>query len=140
MGKSLSRDYEDLDVVKVFAEFRVRNSIHSITGPTGSFGMSCHLASNASSRAHHSPAMAFADPAFFLCFAKSGLRVLDSMRPSAYGIFLVHYIFIIWLQYAVYDPPLPAVVKFAIVFTGTLSLSWCSVVLLRKIPAVARMI
>jgi len=73
-------------------------------------------------------------------FAKAGLRVLDAMRPSAYGIFLVHYIFIIWLQYAVYDPPLPAVVKFAIVFTGTLSLSWGSVVLLSKIPGVARMI
>ena len=90
--------------------------------------------------ASFSAAMAFAEPAFFLRFAKSGLRVLDAMRPSAYGIFLVHYIFIIWLQYAVYDPPLPAVVKFAIVFTGTLSFSWGSVVLLRKIPAVARMI
>jgi peptidoglycan/LPS O-acetylase OafA/YrhL len=87
-----------------------------------------------------SAAMAFAEPAFFLRFAKAGLRVLDAMRPSAYGIFLVHYIFIIWLQYAVYDPPLPAVVKFAIVFTGTLSLSWGSVVLLSKIPGVARMI
>jgi surface polysaccharide O-acyltransferase-like enzyme len=86
-----------------------------------------------------SAAMAFAEPAFFLRSAKSGLRVLDAMRPSAYGIFLVHYVFIVWLQYAVYDPPLPAVVKFAIVFTGTLSLSWGSVVLLRKIPAVARM-
>jgi surface polysaccharide O-acyltransferase-like enzyme len=87
-----------------------------------------------------SAAMAFAEPASFLRFAKSPLRLLDAMRPSAYGIFLVHYIFIIWLQYAVYDPPLPAFVKFAIVFTGTLSLSWGTVVLLRKIPVVARMI
>jgi surface polysaccharide O-acyltransferase-like enzyme len=62
------------------------------------------------------------------------------MRPSAYGIFLVHYIFIIWLQYAVYDPPLSAFVKFAIVFIGTLSLSWGLVILLRRIPVVARTI
>jgi peptidoglycan/LPS O-acetylase OafA/YrhL len=87
-----------------------------------------------------SAAMAFAEPAVFLRFAKAPLKLLDAIRPSAYGIFLVHYIFIIWLQYAIYDPPLPAFVKFAIVFAGTLSLSWGLVVLLRKIPFVARMI
>ena len=73
-------------------------------------------------------------------FAKSRLSLLDALRPSAYGIFLVHYIFIIWLQYYVYDFSLPAFVKFALVFAGTLSLSWGLVVLLRKIPFVARMI
>ena len=62
------------------------------------------------------------------------------MRPSAYGIFLVHYIFIIWLQYAVYGYSWPAGVKAAIVFAGTLALSWALTVLLRKIPFVARMI
>jgi surface polysaccharide O-acyltransferase-like enzyme len=87
-----------------------------------------------------SAAMAFAEPALFLRFAKSPLKLLDAIRPSAYGIFLVHYIFIIWLQYALYDPPLPALVKFAIVFAGTLTLSWGLVVLLRKIPFVAKMI
>jgi Acyltransferase family len=88
----------------------------------------------------YSAAMAFAEPALFLRFAKSPLKLLDAIRPSAYGIFLVHYIFIIWLQYALYDPVLPAFVKFAIVFAGTLVLSWGLVVLLRKIPLVARMI
>jgi peptidoglycan/LPS O-acetylase OafA/YrhL len=87
-----------------------------------------------------SAAMAFAEPAFFLRFAKSPLRLLDAIRPSAYGIFLVHYIFIIWLQYAIYEPALPAFVKFVIVFAGTLSMSWGLVALLRKIPVVARMI
>jgi peptidoglycan/LPS O-acetylase OafA/YrhL len=87
-----------------------------------------------------SAAMTFAVPAFYLRFEKSNLRLLDALRPSAYGIYLVHYIFIIWLQYAVYDPPLPAFAKFAIVFIGTLSLSWTLTVLLRKIPLVARMI
>jgi len=91
-----------------------------------------------------SGAMAFAEPGFFLCFAKNltnaTLRLLDAMRPSAYGIFLTHYIFIIWLQYAVYDPPLSPFVKFAIVFVGTVAGSWATVVLLRKIPVVGRMI
>jgi len=87
-----------------------------------------------------SGAMAFAEPAFFLRFAAYPMRLLDAIRPSAYGIFLVHYIFIIYLQYAVYEPALPAFVKFAIVFAGTLSLSWATTVVLRKIPLVARMI
>ena len=70
----------------------------------------------------------------------SSLRLLDAMQPSAYGIFLLHYIFIIWLQYFVYDPAWPAGVKAAIVFAGTLGGSWLLTVLLRKIPFVARMI
>jgi hypothetical protein len=52
----------------------------------------------------------------------------------------LHYVFVIWLQYVVYDYPLPAVVKFSIVFAGTFSLSWGLTVLLRKIPVVGRMI
>ena len=65
---------------------------------------------------------------------------IDAVRPSAYGIYLLHFIFLIWLQYIVYDPAFPAFVKFAIVFTGTLSMSWALTVMLRKIPVVARMI
>jgi surface polysaccharide O-acyltransferase-like enzyme len=87
-----------------------------------------------------SAAMAFAEPALFLRSAMSPLKLFDAIRPSAYGIFLVHYIFIIWLQYALYDPALPAIIKSALVFVATLSLSWGLVVLLRKIPFVARMI
>jgi len=87
-----------------------------------------------------SAAMTSAEVSVFVRFAKSRLDLLDALRPSAYGIFLVHYIFIIWLQYGIYDYSLPAFVKFAVVFMGTLSLSWGLVVLLRKIPLVARMI
>ena len=87
-----------------------------------------------------SAAMAFTVPTASLRLARSSLRLLDAMQPSAYGIYLLHYMFIIWLQYAVYDPAFPAGVKAAIVFVGTLSGSWALTVLLRKIPFVARMI
>ena len=87
-----------------------------------------------------SAAMTFTVPAVFLRFARSSLWLLDTMRPSAYGIYLLHFIFLIWLQYIVYDPAFPAFVKFAIVFTGTLSMSWALTVLLRRIPVVARTI
>jgi len=88
----------------------------------------------------YSAAMAFTVLAVYLRSAKASLGLLDAMRPSAYGIYLVHYIFIIWLQYAVYDYSFPAFVKFLIVFIGTLSGSWVVVVALRKIPVVARII
>jgi hypothetical protein len=85
-------------------------------------------------------AMTFTVPAFFLCFAKRPFRFLDAMQKQAYGIYLVHFIPLIWLQYLVYDPPWPAFVKFAIVFGGTLSASWVATMGLRRIPFVARMI
>src|SRR5258706_1528903 len=87
-----------------------------------------------------SAAMGFTVPSIFLRFAKSDWTLLDALQPSAYGVYLVHYIFIIWLQYAVYGYSLPAGVKFAIVFAGTLAMSWGLTVMLRKIPVVARMI
>ena len=87
-----------------------------------------------------SAAMTFAVPALYLRFEKSSLRLLDLLRPSAYGIYLVHYIFIIWLQYAVYDLALSAFAKFAIVFVCTLSLSWALTLLLRRVPLIARII
>ena len=87
-----------------------------------------------------SAAMAFTVLATSLHLARSSLRLLDAMQPSAYGIFLLHYIFIIWMQYLVYDPAFPAGVKAAMVFVVTLSGSWALTVLLRKIPFVARMI
>jgi surface polysaccharide O-acyltransferase-like enzyme len=87
-----------------------------------------------------SAAMALTVPATSLRLAKSSLLLLDAMQPSAYGIYLLHYMPIIWLQYVVYDPAWPAGVKAAIVFAGTLSSSWLLTVWLRKIPFVARMI
>src|SRR5712671_262228 len=87
-----------------------------------------------------SAAMTFTVPAVFLRFARSSFWLLDAVRPSAYGIYLLHFIFLIWLQYIGYDPAFPVFVKFAIVFTGTLSMSWALTVLLRRIPIVARTI
>jgi len=62
------------------------------------------------------------------------------MQKQAYGIYLLQFISLICLQYPVFDPPLPALVKSAIVFTGTLSASWLAAMGLREIPVVARMI
>jgi hypothetical protein len=84
--------------------------------------------------------MTFTLPAMFLRFARSRIALLDAMQPSAYGIYLLHFIPLIWLQYVIAEPPLPASVKFLIVFAGTLSTSWAATLLLRRIPVLARMI
>jgi surface polysaccharide O-acyltransferase-like enzyme len=84
--------------------------------------------------------MTFAVPAVFLHVARSRLWLLDAMQKQAYGIYLLHFIPLIWMQYVLTEPPLPAFVKFMMVFAVTLSASWAATLALRKIPAVARMI
>ena len=79
-------------------------------------------------------------PAVFLHLARSRVPLLDAMQKQAYGIYLIHFIPLIWMQYVISDPPLPAFVKFLIVFAVTLSASWAATMVLRKIPAVAKVI
>ncbi len=84
--------------------------------------------------------MTFVVPAVFLRFARSRIPLLDAMQKQAYGIYLVHFIPLIWLQYLLYDLPLPALVKFLILFAVTLSTSWAATQAARKIPVVAKVI
>jgi len=72
--------------------------------------------------------------AFFLHSKAPGPNLLDRMQADAYGIFLVHYPIALWIQYALYDYGLPAIVKAAVVFVLTVMLSWGVTVALRKIP------
>lgn len=51
-------------------------------------------------------------------------RILDTLSVHAYGIYLVHYCFVLWLQYALLHFDLNAIGKAAIVFTCALALSW----------------
>jgi hypothetical protein len=55
-------------------------------------------------------------------------------------MYLVHYLFVVWLQFALLGLELPAVVKAAIVFAGTLALSWSATAALGRVPAVANII
>ena len=53
-------------------------------------------------------------------------RLLDSLSDNAYGIYLLHYIFVVWLQYAWLGVGLDAIGKASIVFAGALALSWAA--------------
>lgn len=81
-----------------------------------------------------SAAITFAILAYFLRFRRSGWSMLDPLQHDAYGIFLVHYPFMLWIQYALFDFNLSAIVKALIAFTGALLLSWAATRLLRQIP------
>jgi hypothetical protein len=63
--------------------------------------------------------------AIFLRFAHWRVQALDSLSVNAYRMYLLHYVFALWLQYALLDIGLFAIGKAAIVFGGTLILSWC---------------
>jgi surface polysaccharide O-acyltransferase-like enzyme len=87
-----------------------------------------------------SAAILFAILAFFLRFERSGWSVLDPMQSDAYGIFLVHYPIVLWLQYWLFDFDLPAIVKAPIAFVLTVALSWAATAALRKIPGATRVL
>ena len=87
-----------------------------------------------------SAAILFAILAYFLGFKQSGWSVLDPMQGDAYGIFLVHYPIVLWLQYWLFDFDLPAIVKAAVAFVLTVALSWAATAALRKIPGATRVL
>jgi surface polysaccharide O-acyltransferase-like enzyme len=87
-----------------------------------------------------SAAILFAILAFFLRFKRSGWSMLDPLRPHAYGIFLVHYPIVLWLQYWLFDFDLPAIVKASIAFVLTVALSWAVTAALRRIPGATRVL
>jgi len=87
-----------------------------------------------------SAAILFAILAYFLRFKQSGWSILDPLQADAYGIFLVHYPIVLWLQYWLFDFDLPAIVKALAAFLLTLALSWAVTAALRKIPGAPRVI
>jgi len=87
-----------------------------------------------------SAAILFAILAYFLRFKRSGWSVLDPMQADAYGIFLVHYPIVLWLQYGLFDFDLPAIVKAVVAFVFTVALSWAATRALRQIPGATRVL
>ena len=85
-------------------------------------------------------ASSFAVLAVVLRFASRRLPSLAGLRDSAYGMYLVHYLFVVWLQFALLGIALPAVIKAALVFGGTLFLSWGTVAALRRVPPVGQIL
>jgi peptidoglycan/LPS O-acetylase OafA/YrhL len=78
--------------------------------------------------------------AISLRFAAKRWPVIDSLSQNSYGIYLVHYLFITWLQYILLRAPFVATAKAAIVFTGTLMLSWGASIAVCRVPLGSRLV
>jgi len=66
--------------------------------------------------------------------------ICDSLSANAYGMYLIHYPFASWLQYALLKAHLPAIAKGSLAFLGTLALSWAVTAALRQIPAIRKVV
>jgi hypothetical protein len=67
-------------------------------------------------------------------------RILSSLAENAFGMYLVHYLFVVWLQYALLGVAMFAVAKGATVFGATLLLAWATTAAMRFIPFGSRLI
>jgi hypothetical protein len=85
-------------------------------------------------------ASSFGFLSLFLRFARTARRAADAVRENAYGMYVVHYAFAAWLQYALLGVRLPGLAKGTLAFAGTVALSYAAVAALRRLRAVARVI
>jgi len=69
-------------------------------------------------------ALCFAFLAGFVRASWARSRIADSLCGNAFAIYVVHYPFVSWVQYALLGAALPGAVKAALAFTGALALSW----------------
>jgi glucans biosynthesis protein C len=76
--------------------------------------------------------------AVFLRVGGARTALTDSLSENAYAIYLVHYVFVVWLQYALLGSTLPAAVKGVLVFASALLLSWGAAVGAGRLASLAR--
>lgn len=76
--------------------------------------------------------------AMCLRFLRARNRIFDGLSANAYGIYLLHYAPVVWMQFALLDTALPAVAKAAIVFGTALIVSWPLASAISNLPLGAR--
>lgn len=78
--------------------------------------------------------------ALFFRFVNATSAPWDSLAANGFAIYLLHYPVVTWSQYALLGAPLGAVPKGLLTFACALPLSWLCASLLRRLPAVARVV
>jgi membrane-bound acyltransferase YfiQ involved in biofilm formation len=73
-------------------------------------------------------------------FGRQRSSIGDSLSANAYGIYLVHYPIVLWIQYELLAVPLGPVAKGLLVLASGFALSWLGASLLRRVPGVARIV
>ena len=85
-------------------------------------------------------AISFAFLALFVRFVTRRNPIFDSLSDNEYGMYLIHYMFVSWLQMALLAIALGPITKTIAVFTGVLLLSWATSAGLRRVPAIGRIV
>jgi surface polysaccharide O-acyltransferase-like enzyme len=75
-----------------------------------------------------------------LRFAVKPSPILGSLGIDAYPLYLLHYMFVVWLQYLLLPVPLFALLKAALVFSATLICTWSAAGAMQRIPFGGRLI
>jgi len=73
--------------------------------------------------------------ALFLRFVRKSRPVFDSLRSNAYGMYVVHYAIVSWVQLSILPLPLTALGKATLAVAATVLLSWATTAALRRVPA-----
>jgi hypothetical protein len=84
-------------------------------------------------------ALACASGGFFfmgvcLRFGTNPSRIFGSLSKNAFGMYLFHYIFVVWLQYELLNMAWFAIAKAMTVYCGTVILSWITTEAVRRVP------
>ena len=85
-------------------------------------------------------ASSFAFLALFRGVVRTRRPWMDSLSRSAYAIYLVHYVFVVWVQRALLGLDLHAGVKFLVTFVVATGLSWLTARLLLTVPGLRRIV
>jgi peptidoglycan/LPS O-acetylase OafA/YrhL len=85
-------------------------------------------------------ALSFAALAAFLRFTRRQGPIGASLGANAYGMYLTHYVFVTWLQYALLDAPMNGLAKGLTVLAGAVALSWLTTMVLRRTPLLGRIL
>jgi len=73
--------------------------------------------------------------ALCLRFGHRRSAILDSLSANAYSMYMLHYVFVVWLQYTLLSSGLIAAGKMVIVLVGSLALSWTSSLAFNRLAA-----
>jgi len=87
-----------------------------------------------------SAAMTFAVLAWFMRREQSRAPLLDAMQSSAYGIFLIHYLPVLWIQHWLLGQDINAFGKAGLSFVFGLGVSWLATLALRSLPGARRIL
>jgi surface polysaccharide O-acyltransferase-like enzyme len=85
-------------------------------------------------------AMAVGLLALAVRFGRRHTAIGDSLAANAYGIYVVHWPIVLWLQLALVLTPLEPIAKGLVAIAVGFGLSWLAAILVRTIPGVSRVL